>query len=239
MGGTSATYDPPRQNLRYCAAVDIRSWFTDENLDFLIEQVCVMQSLTTQIHQVTGRLDNAYKVIDQMQNYIHSMQNFKCWAKGLGHWSMFGKKQYGDLQYVRTRLWNCGGMRDNTEKLPDKKCQNQWNCCCRYIVFQRVRRLGRKCYGTAPDGCDWRPRPVIAGFRDYGARKLVMDNAKELKGTSYSIQQDYSPEIKVARGELWDDLRHAESENKIGTIAYPAKLIIDGMVIRCMFPVWN
>ena len=74
------------------------------------------------------------------------------------------------------------------------------------IVFQRVYRLGRKRYSTAHDGRAWRPRPVIAGFRDYGARELVMDNAKELKGTSYSIQQDYPPEIKAARGELWDDL---------------------------------
>ena len=74
-GGTSQPATHSGRTYATAAAVDIRSWSTDEKLDFLIEQVCVTQSLTTQTHQVTGRLDNAYKAIDQIQNYIHSMHD--------------------------------------------------------------------------------------------------------------------------------------------------------------------
>ena len=45
--------------------------------------------------------------------------------------------------------------------------------------------------------------------------------------------------IKAARGELWEVFRKAKSENVVVKIAYPAKLEIDGIMERDMFPEWN
>ena len=239
-GGTSQPTTHSGRTYASAAAVDIRSWSTDEKLDFLIEQVCVTQSLTTQIHQVTGRLDNAYKAIDQMQNYIHSMHD-RISNVELRALDNEARSRRNNLVFYNISEPDSETVAECEATLRNFLIKNVKinETVVADIVFQRVHRLGRKRYGTAPDGRAWRPRPVIAGFRDYGARELVMDNAKELKGTSYSIQQDYPPEIKAARGELWDDLRRAKAENKRATIAYPAKLIVDGRVIRDMFPGWN
>ena len=106
-------------------------------------------------------------------------------------------------------------------------------------VFQRVHRLGRPRWGAAPNGEAWRPRPMIAGFRDYKCRQDIFGKSKRLKGTSYAIHEDYQAEIRSARGKLWGDFCKARSENRKARIVYPAKLIVDGTVVKDMFPAWN
>ena len=106
-------------------------------------------------------------------------------------------------------------------------------------VFQRVHRLGRPRWGAAPNGEAWRPRPMIAGFRDYKCRQDIFGKSKRLKGTPYAIHEDYQAEIRSARGKLWGDFCKARSENRKARIVYPAKLIVDGTVVKDMFPAWN
>ena len=103
----------------------------------------------------------------------------------------------------------------------------------------RVHRPGRPRWGAAPNGEAWRPRPIIAGFRDYKCRQDIFGKSKRLKGTSYAIHEDYPAEIRSARGKLWGDFCKARSENRKARIVYPAKLIVDGTVVKDMFPAWN
>ena len=102
-----------------------------------------------------------------------------------------------------------------------------------------VHRLGFKRRGVAPDGRAWRPRPTAAALRYYGDKELILGNAKPLNGFAFSSLQDFPPEIKAARGELWEVFLKAKSENMVVKIAYPAKFVIDGIVERDMFPEWN
>ena len=107
------------------------------------------------------------------------------------------------------------------------------------IVFQRVQRLGRKKPGVAANGQAWRPRQIIAGFRDYQARQDILFRVKHLKGTQFFINQDFPPEIRIARRQLCDDYKHARSEKLKAKIAFPAKLVVEGQVVRDLFKMWG
>ena len=51
------------------------------------------------------------------------------------------------------------------------------------IVFHRVHRLGKPRRGVGPNGRPYPPRPIIAGFRDFKDRDMVLKYAQNLKGT--------------------------------------------------------
>ena len=81
---------------------------------------------------------------------------------------------------------------------------------------------------------------MIAGFRDYPDVELIISNAGKLKGTRFGINRDYLQEIVDARKPLYKKKKELKTQNPRANIAiqYPAKLVIDGRVIRDMFPKW-
>lgn len=101
------------------------------------------------------------------------------------------------------------------------------------VAIQRSHRLGAKRDGQT------KPRPIIAGLRDYPDVELVMSRASRLRGTRIGISRDYPDEIRRARQKMEGQRRQARTDGKRATIAYPAKLIIDGHVTRDEFPDWN
>lgn len=68
-----------------------------------------------------------------------------------------------------------------------------------------------------------------------------MGNARCLKGTSFGISRDYPKEIADARPELWPDFK--ASRDRHGSrnvqIRFPAALVVNGDVVRDMFPGWH
>ena len=45
--------------------------------------------------------------------------------------------------------------------------------------------------------------------------------------------------IRNARGKLWPDFCKARSENRRATIAYPARLFVDNVLVRDELPGWQ
>lgn len=102
------------------------------------------------------------------------------------------------------------------------------------VALQRAHRLGGQRAAT-----DGRSRPVIACFRDYPDVDQIMSRAGRLRGTRLGISRDYPEEIRRARARLQAGRRQAKEEGKNAVIAYPAKLIVDGVVVRNEFPDWK
>ena len=100
------------------------------------------------------------------------------------------------------------------------------------VVVQRVHRLG---YNKR----EGKHRPVIACLRDYADIELLFKNANKLKGTKYGLSRDYPEAIRKARDRLGRERREAVQAKKRAVIAYPAKLIVDGTVVRDEFPDWK
>ena len=107
------------------------------------------------------------------------------------------------------------------------------------IVFQRVHRLGKTKLGVAPNGQPWRPRPIIASFRDDKIKEKVLGLVGNIAGTPFRVSVDYLAEIRSARGRLWKKYRDAREAKMAAKIAYPAKLVINGNVVRDEFPGWS
>jgi hypothetical protein len=107
------------------------------------------------------------------------------------------------------------------------------------IMLQRTHRLGRKRRGVAPNGRPWGPRPIIACFRDFPTRQHIRSKGKLLKGTKHYIHEDLPLEIRSARGQLWDEYSRARADKLKASIVFPAKLVVEGHVVRDLFPNWG
>ena len=110
------------------------------------------------------------------------------------------------------------------------------------IFIQRAHRVGRfkpRRQGSG-QSTPINHRPLIAAFRDYPDVELVISNAGKLKGTRFGINRDYPQEIIDARKPLYKEKKELRSKNPNSNISirYPAKLVMDGQVIRDMFPDW-
>ena len=107
------------------------------------------------------------------------------------------------------------------------------------IVFHRVHRLGKPRRGRGSNGCPFPPRPIIAGFRDFKDHEMVLKYAQNLKGTQYSVNQDFPAEIRNARGRLWTEFCKARAEGHRASIVYLARLVVNGHTVRDEFPGWS
>jgi len=84
-------------------------------------------------------------------------------------------------------------------------------------------------------------RPIIANFRDFCDIEMIMSNARMLRGKPFSIDYDYPREIHEARSRLWPMYKQGKRDSPDArlTIAYPAKLIKNGLVINDELPEWS
>ena len=104
------------------------------------------------------------------------------------------------------------------------------------IYISRAHRLGPRKIGIRNPR-----RPIIVNFRDFCDTEMIMDRVHLLRNTPYSVGYDLPKEINDARKNLWHELKDIKSKQPSSKvqIVYPAKLIVDGKVIRDEFPDWN
>ena len=106
------------------------------------------------------------------------------------------------------------------------------------MFLVRVHRLRARRRGLRP----FEPQkcPLIVAFRNYTDTVEILEHAKRLKGTSFSVDKDYPREIYEARKRLWPLLKEKRREHPKTDvfIRYPAKLMVDKVVIRDEFPDW-
>ena len=113
--------------------------------------------------------------------------------------------------------------------------KNQMDLDAENMYIARAHRLGQRRTNTR-----MQRRPLIVNFRDYCDTESIMSKAFLLKGTPFSVDFDLPKEINEARKALWSELKQIKSRNPRAKvqIVYPAKLLVDGKVIRDQFPEW-
>ena len=97
----------------------------------------------------------------------------------------------------------------------------------------RAHRLGR----FDPN----KTRPVIVAFQEYSLTDRIIKQGHLLKDTLFSISRDYPIEITRARKTLWPEYKQIKGQNPYAKVAvvYPAKIIVNGHVIKDLFPEWD
>lgn len=72
------------------------------------------------------------------------------------------------------------------------------------VSIGRIHRLGKPS----------EMRPIILYFQDFTEKEAVLSNAKKLKGTSISVQNDYCAETLRKRKLLWDSAKQDKDTGK-------------------------
>ena len=96
--------------------------------------------------------------------------------------------------------------------------------------LQRAHRLGpvkRNVVGKSAD----RPRPIIVNFLDFRDKETVRSARSRLQAP-ISVQEDFPEEVRKAMKSLMPELIDLKNKGKRVTLAYPAKLISDGKLVR-------
>ena len=52
-----------------------------------------------------------------------------------------------------------------------------------------------------------KPRSIIIKLLDYKNKKIILDNAKKLKGSGVYIYEDFSAETMAIRNDLWPEVK--------------------------------
>ena len=100
-------------------------------------------------------------------------------------------------------------------------------------TIERAYRLGR--FNPAKG-----PRPIIVAFSFIKDTEDILSAARSLRGTPYGISRDFPPEITKARQVLCSQFKEARGNplNRV-TIAYPAKLIVNSVIVCDFFSDWD
>lgn len=93
------------------------------------------------------------------------------------------------------------------------------------IAFHHVHRLGAKVNATG------KPRAIVAKFEHFTQKELVKSKAKELKGTNFSIYDQYPKEIQDRRRILLPIMKNYREQGKRASLSVD-KLYVDGVLYR-------
>ena len=90
------------------------------------------------------------------------------------------------------------------------------------------------------NGASVRHRTILATFGDPSHVYDIMNSVVRLKGTPFGVSRDYPREISDARRELWPEYKQARAQYgpRAVKLAYPAALVVNGDVVRDLFPGW-
>lgn len=125
----------------------------------------------------------------------------------------------------------CRSMRDNLlffniEETANEACMDTIQRFCKQklniqedIEIDRAHRLGKR--------CELKTRPIVVKFRKYPQREMVQKQSKRLKGTDFSISEQFPKPIQERRRKLMPTLKQARSEGKKANLVKD-KLYIDG-----------
>ena len=204
----------------------------EQKLEFCIRKISAIETVSAELQSKTAELSDAYNAIDQMGIQIALLQERATKAElrvidlearsrrcNLVFHNIPEQFRESDDQCKETLFHFLGGQLG----LSDQQIYD--------VYLQRVHRLGQK-RGR-------KPRPIIAGFRDFPCRQFILDNAYKLRGTRYAIQEDFPAEIRSARGQLWPEYCRAKDQGRDAKLIYPAKLAVDNTIVEDKFPGWG
>ena len=90
------------------------------------------------------------------------------------------------------------------------------------VDFIRAHRFGKM---------DKKTRPIVCRFKTFSDRETVRKQATNLKGTHYSINEQFPKEVNDRRKELWKYYKEAKEQERKACFRRD-KLFIDGVQFK-------
>ncbi|XP_070389681.1 uncharacterized protein [Dermacentor albipictus] len=91
------------------------------------------------------------------------------------------------------------------------------------VKIERIHRLGRPCENKC--------RPVILKLVDGRDKTKILSNCGRLKGTPFSISEDFSPRVQLLRKRLWECTKQNRNNHDKVVLTYD-KVRINGKLHR-------
>ena len=82
------------------------------------------------------------------------------------------------------------------------------------VRIERAHRIFRKGKNST------KPRSIIIKLLDYKDKKLILDNAKKMKGSGVYIYEDFSAETMAIRNDLWPEVKRLRDAGKFAILKY-------------------
>ena len=209
--------------------IDYGSLSKDEKLDLILSKMCVNEKRLKHYEQM---LDGALKQKSRVDKVESVVRSYEDRIKLLEYKSidLEARSRRNNLlfyQLAEVRNENCNGI--VTQFLLDK-----FNIEIDESAICRAHRLGRF------KGKD-KPRPIIVAFQEYILTERIVRQAHILKETKFGVSRDHPIEITRARKTLWPDFKQVKALNPSAKVAisYPAKLMVNGRVVKDLFPEWD
>ena len=193
-GGSAA---PQHGSYAGVTRIDVSSLSDSDKLNFLVNKMCVVETLVTEVHSLKMKLNSACCEIENLQISHTSMpeehSSYKMRLMDLEARSRRQNLIFRNIPEPDEEFWeqceiDLVSFIKDTMKLGDEAND---------IVFQRVHRLGKPKRGIAPNGQPWRPRPIIASFRDDKIKEkvlgLVGNIRVPLSGLAWITQPRFAP----------------------------------------------
>lgn len=206
-------------------------------LESINNKLKILELLHADIKDLKASLEFSQSQIDTLvlenSELKRNVTNLSTQITHLTNENKIMKEQILDLQ--------CRSMRDNlifsgiplptaTPDNPEKAIQDFMQSSLKIppetvnrITFHRVHRLNSK--------DSKKPPPIIAKFEHYKHKELVKSKGKELKGTSFGLNDQFPKEIQERRRALLPIMKQLRQEGKRATLSVD-KLYVNGTIYR-------
>ncbi|XP_072573290.1 uncharacterized protein [Paramormyrops kingsleyae] len=181
----------------------------DKRLSSFDARMSLLEILHREFQAMRESLEFSQKQVETLAKENAALrESVKSLTEGLGQLSLENKKIKEAVLDLQAR-----SMRDNLvfAGIPEAADENPETTVKNFIhkqlklpaettsniTFHRVHRLG----GKRPDG--HRPRPIVAKFEHFKQKELVKSRGRELKGTNFSVNDQFPKEILERRRVLF------------------------------------
>ena len=207
----------------------------DDKLNIIFDEIVNIRISQEKTHQGMLFFQNSLRCMDEnIHNNIQATNRNTDILKTLAYKSI---DQEARSRRNNLIFWGLAeNLREDCFVLIRDFIQNQLDLDPDRIYLARAHRLGVK-----KPNLRGQRRPIIVNFRDFRDTEVIMSRAYMLRNTRFSIDYDLPKEIGDARKRLWSESKQIRLDDPRAKtqIVYPAKLLVDGKLVRDEFPDWN
>ena len=206
----------------------------EERLDEIREKMFEQRQEVEELRREVGEMREEVKEVSVLREEVREMKK-RC--------DRDGEKRMQEVKEIRRKAID-QEARSRRENLLFFNVAEEHNEVCNHklrgiiknsmgiardIPIERCHRLGPHREGNS------KPRPIIARFLRYTDKSEILAQRRRLQ-RPMGVSEDLPLPTRKARQSLGQEVKDARDSGKRASIAYPARLIIDGQLVREVDP---
>ena len=195
---------------------------TNQRLDNLSKEIAdLKESLEFTQEETEGKFSKLNEKLTSMERNLFSLKkNIEVIQTTKSSWAIEIENKLMDLEdrFRRNNL-RINGIKEGKNETWEE-CEERVNCFLEEkldmgtseIWIERAHRVGEKKHGQVIQ--------IVFQFSSYKNKLDILRNCKKLKGTNFSIFEDFSKETASIRKEKWKEVLKNRKDGKISYLQY-------------------